>query len=421
MGLYLGLAIAVVAGLLGAGLGSWWARRPGTEGLSQRRTVEPSKASSRRDVSLHTDARVVRAVTDLELGVVVTDADGGEVFRNRSAEQYATGRHGNALVGAALERVIDGARVGLSLEESVDLYGPPARNLQVQASPLMVESRIDGVVAAIEDVTEARYNDRVRSDFVANVSHELRTPVGAMSILAETLVDSEDVAVKTRMAKRIQSECLRLSETLEDLLVLSRLESGPTSEPETLDMQSAVTMAVERTSAAARRRGVDVVVSKETNGPVLVDGDHSQLTSAVANLLDNAIKYSDEGRGIKISIGTESTALGSRGAMATVSVIDGGIGIPEADRKRIFERFYRVDSARSRETGGTGLGLAIVRHAMINHGGSVEVVSKEGAGTTFTLSIPLSPTQLQTDSSFGEANAEDVGIRDHRTIEDSEA
>ena len=229
---------------------------------------------------------VERALADLRLGVVVVADDGTEVYRNHRAKEYATGRHGDALVEAALQRVIDGALLGLSLEESVEVYGPPARSITVQASPTYERGQLGGAVAVIEDVTEARHINRVRSDFVANVSHELRTPVGALSVLAETIAGTDDVEVVDRLAKRMMREATRLGDTIEDLLALSRLESGPVGDPETIDLVSVATMAVERTAEAAAQRRVVVNVRAAPDRPVLVDGDQGQLVSAVANLID---------------------------------------------------------------------------------------------------------------------------------------
>ncbi|MDH3301642.1 MAG: ATP-binding protein [Acidimicrobiia bacterium] len=337
---------------------------------------------------------IEQALDDLRLGVVVFTGGGDELYRNHVGRQFATARHGEALVEAALERVVAAALIGLSPEEEVRLYGPPARTVLVQASPIQVDGGISTVVATIEDVTEARHLDRVRSDFVANVSHELRTPVGAMSVLAETLADTDDPEVRARLAGRIQTEAGRLADTIEDLLILSRLESGPEEAGETFDLVSVVTTAMDRTAESSAQRAVPIEMERRFGGPILVDGSFGQLVSAVANLIENGTKYSSAGSAVTVAVDVES---GDGGPQGVLSVIDDGIGIPEADLMRIFERFYRVDTARSRATGGTGLGLSIVRNAVRNHGGSVEVESTEGRGSTFTLRIPLSSAQLQVE------------------------
>ncbi|MEM9564212.1 MAG: ATP-binding protein, partial [Actinomycetota bacterium] len=295
-----------------------------------------------------------------------------------------------------------------------------------------------GAVGVIEDVTEARHNLRVRSDFVANVSHELRTPVGAMSVLAETIAEANDPDVINRLSGRMQREATRLADTIEDLLALSRLESGPVTDPETVDLVSVASMAIERTAERAAQRRVEVEVDSDT--PVLVDGDQGQLVAAVSNLIDNAIKYTERGSAVEVrvrqivgaaaSIGPGTLSFSARSGqhspapdregrwlaeekVAELSVFDDGIGIPERDLERIFERFYRVDSGRSRETGGTGLGLSIVRHAVLNHRGTVDVDSLEGHGSTFTIRLPVSVAQRQVvgPEDSGVANDEEQARR----------
>ncbi len=398
---------SVAAGLL---LG-WWLgsrRLPGpgldAEAPSARRPREAVSPPARYDPSTG-QAQIRQALDDLRLGVVVLDAGGEEIYRNRAAGRDATRRHGNAIVDAALERVVQGAMIGLSLEETVELYGPPAQSLLVQASPTHDGDSVGGVVAVIEDVTEARHLDRVRRDFVANVSHELRTPVGAMTVLVDALSDSDDPEVIQRLTDRLQQEADRLVQTIDDLLVLSRLESGPVDARETMDLASIARRAVDRVTEAATARSIPVAVNRTFDGPIPVDCDQGQLVSAVSNLLENAVKYSDEGDTVILRLGIDSRRVdigsgpsdGTHEPVGVLSVIDSGIGIPERDLARIFERFYRVDTARSRETGGTGLGLSIVRHAVMNHGGTVSVDSIEGRGSTFTIALPLSPAPLHTD------------------------
>ena len=387
-------ALVIGSAVIAAVVGYLFGRRNSAAQLvTINQTTTETEALSEDTVS--TD--IERALADLRLGVIVVTRDGTEAYRNNQATQYATGRHGDALVEVALERVVEGALLGLSLEESVEVYGPPARSVLVQASPTYDGGQPSGAVAVIEDVTEARHIDRVRSDFVANVSHELRTPVGAMSVLAETIADAEDPEVIARLSARMQREAQRLSLTIEDLLVLSRLESGPAVEPETIDLVSVVTMAVERTDEAAARQGVQVTVENEAGTSFLVDGDQGQLVSAVANLLDNAIKYSDTGTDAESNVSIRLRAVPETGQSGTaeIAISDGGIGIPDRDLDRIFERFYRVDSARSRETGGTGLGLSIVRNAISKHNGEIEVTSTEGQGSTFTVRLPISDAQAR--------------------------
>jgi two-component system sensor histidine kinase SenX3 len=216
---------------------------------------------------------------------------------------------------------------------------------------------------------------------VANVSHELKTPIGALGLLAETMSATDDVGVIRQLADRVVRESDRLARIVDDLLDLSHIEAqeAPTREP--LPVSLLVSEAVDHVQAAADAAGVQITITPRPP-TVEISCDHRQLRSALANLIDNAIKYSNAGDAIEV---------GARIDRARVALVvrDHGIGIPTRDLERIFERFYRVDRARSRETGGTGLGLAIVRHVAQVHGGEVTVESREGEGSTFTLYLPL--------------------------------
>lgn len=234
----------------------------------------------------------------------------------------------------------------------------------------------------VDDVSERRRLDATRRDFVANISHELKTPVGAIGLLAETLMAEPDREVAERLADRIVTEAFRLDRTIEDLLVLSRIEGAEGQLRETVLISSVVHEVVERIAPAAEHAGIVLNVS-EINDDLAVAGDRRQLTSALYNLLDNAVKYSDRGDSVEV----RAVLHGMR---VSIEVQDHGIGIPKPDLERVFERFYRVDQARSRTTGGTGLGLAIVRHVAANHDGDLQVDSRLGEGSTFSLSLPRS-------------------------------
>jgi two-component system sensor histidine kinase SenX3 len=252
----------------------------------------------------------------------------------------------------------------------------------VTAAPLTDGSRTIGAVAIIEDVSEGRRLEAVRRDFVANVSHELKTPVGALALLAETLAEEDDQAVTRRLARRMQIESARVGRIIEDLLDLSRLEAEESPVREPVAVHLVVGQAVEQVRPAAELRQIGLEVA-DVSSRLRVVGDRRQLVSALFNLLENAVKYSDKGSTIEVDCGTD-------GRLISLSVRDHGIGIPTRDLERIFERFYRVDRARGRDTGGTGLGLAIVRHVTTNHGGQVDVDSREGEGSTFTIRLPAS-------------------------------
>lgn len=345
------------------------------------------------------DARLIRAMSAVPLGIVIGDAEGNVVFENDFMADFASGRHSDALVQAAVAELMAEARKGAKAQKAIDVYGPPRRFLELWGTPIVEGSPVNDSMVIVEDVTEARRLEDVRRDFVANVSHELKTPVGAIGVLAETLVGSEDPAVMARLSERLQSESFRLANTIDDLLALSRIESGETFEQAPVRVDYVIAGAIERATSAAERREVTLEVrGLDTLGTTLcLLGDRSQLVSAVGNLVDNAVSYSDVGSTVQIKValvdqGTAQLGLanvgGSQdysGQLFELSVSDTGTGIPESDLERIFERFYRVDPARSRQTGGTGLGLSIVRHVMLNHGGEVGVESQEGQGSTFTL------------------------------------
>jgi two-component system sensor histidine kinase SenX3 len=240
-----------------------------------------------------------------------------------------------------------------------------------------------GAVAFVRDISELRRVESVRRDFVANVSHELKTPIGALSLLAETMAVGDDSPVNSQLADRLQREANRLGRIVDDLLDLSLIEAQerPTREP--VPLHVVLHEAAERVRGAADAVGIPLSVAPVATDLVLA-GDRSQLVSAVTNLLDNAVKYSEPGEPVEVDATVGDGSI-------CISVRDHGIGIPSRDLERIFERFYRVDRARARDTGGTGLGLAIVRHVATNHRGEVRVVSQEGQGSVFTLRLPAGP------------------------------
>lgn len=319
----------------------------------------------------------VDAILDaLPLGVVVVDADGKERFRNATARDASVARHEVVLIDAVIERLAQSAVSGVSATEQMELVGPPVRVLVVSAIP----STSTGAVITVEDITERWRLDQVRTDFVANVSHELKTPVGAISVLAEILEGEIEDDTAKNLVRRMVMESHRMASTIDDLLELSRIQLGGEMTFSPVDVSEVAAEAIERSRALALKNHVTIELSAETDNGV-ISGDRFQILSAVGNLVDNAIKYSEDGGDVTVVVRPE-------GNLVVVDVVDRGIGIPVASLDRIFERFYRVDRARSRDTGGTGLGLAIVRHVVTNHGGEVNVRSREGEGSTFSLSLP---------------------------------
>ncbi len=325
--------------------------------------------------------RLRRVLDTLTQAVVVCDERGDLVFRNSCAVALMGSRHGDALAAQAVDDLLASTSPGASEERTLELYGPPRRTLSVRTESIDNGQRALGVIAIIDDVSERRRLEEVRRDFVANVSHELKTPMGALGLLAETLLAETEPEVSRRLAQRIHSEAFRISRIIDDLLDLSRIENEESPPREPVLVNLVMAEAVERVHAAAEQRDVEIKL-EEPSPPVAVLGDRRQLTSALYNLLENAVKFSYEG-GIVEFTGTVD------GDDIVVAVADKGLGIPTRDLERIFERFYRVDHGRSRSTGGTGLGLSIVRHVANSHHGSVSVESREGEGSTFTLRLPL--------------------------------
>ncbi len=274
---------------------------------------------------------------------------------------------------------------GVTREEDLELRRPPLGKGLLQARVRVAVLSPSAALVLVEDLSESRRLDAVRRDFVANVSHELKTPVGALSLLAEAVQSaSDDPEAVQRFAARMQIESQRLSNLVSDLVDLSRLQSGdPLKQVAVVEIDRVVAEAVDETKLAATSKDIDVVVTPVCGARVL--GEEGQLVMALRNLLTNAIAYSPPST--RVAVAARVTEDG----VVEVGVTDQGIGIPADEQARIFERFYRVDPARSRVTGGTGLGLAIVKHVCANHGGECTVWSVEGEGSTFTLRLPAAP------------------------------
>ena len=325
--------------------------------------------------------RLITALDSVPDGVIVVDATGNEEFRNVAALRFRNARHAEAIAEHAVDQLIERARQGEVAERELPLFGPPREVLVLRALPLGDDDEAAGAVAIIHDVTDARRVESVRRDFVANVSHELKTPIGALGLLAETIVSADDVDVVRRLAEQLVRESDRLGRIVDDLLDLSLIEAqaAPTREP--TPVRVLVEEAVERLGPLALAGGIPLR-TEPIDAELVVSCDPTQLVSAVTNLLDNAVKYSEQGQEVEVSVSAED-------GQVVLCVRDHGIGIPSRDLERVFERFYRVDKARSRATGGTGLGLSIVRHVAEAHGGEVTVESTEGEGSTFRLTIPL--------------------------------
>jgi two-component system sensor histidine kinase SenX3 len=329
-------------------------------------------------------ARRLEAALDvISEGIVICDSAGDVVYRNAVASRQLGDGPGDALAVEAVNDVIEETLAGVPSDRRLDLVTPVRRSLAVRGSPILAAGEAQGAVIVIEDVTERLRLEAVRRDFVANVSHELKTPTGALALLAETIEGEGDPQVIVRLSRRMGAEADRLVRIIDDLLDLSRIEANEVRQKVLVPVVALIGEATDSLRPAAAAADVTLKVA-ESLPSVAVPGDRRDLISALANLVDNAIKYSEPGGDVVVD--AEETSFG-----VALSVADTGVGIPARDLERIFERFYRVDRARSRSTGGTGLGLSIVRHVAANHQGSVRVRSVEGEGSTFVLELPAVP------------------------------
>ena len=326
---------------------------------------------------------------------VVLDSDDRVLSSSAAAREFGLVDDDRLVVGELLALARQVRREGMPREGEIDImtsrFSGRATSFAVRVAPLGPAVGDGGLILLLaEDQTESRRVEEVRRDFVANISHELKTPVGALALLAETVEEAaDDPDAVLRFAGRMRQEAARLTDLVQDLIMLSRIQAAePVPDPRPVLLDDVVAEALDRCRLRATARGIALEVSGERGIAIL--GDEDLLVTALRNLLENAIAYSPDKTRVQV------TTRAADSWMAEVSVTDQGIGIPERDRERIFERFYRVDPARSRATGGTGLGLAIVKHVTAAHGGNVTVWSKEGGGSTFTLRLPLRPGAVLT-------------------------
>lgn len=285
----------------------------------------------------------------------------------------------------------DGGLRDVELDVARGPLGAGALALSVQ----VVKIGADSVIVLVEDLTYSRRVEQTRRDFVMNVSHELKTPVGGLSLLAEAVEGaSDDPQAVLRFAGRMHAETARLTTLVQEIVELSRLQvSDSFDEPVLVDVAGCAKDAIDHVRLLADNKQIELVHGPLPESTTMIFGDPALLTTAIRNVLENAIHYSDAGTRVALTVRRQ-------GGLASVEVTDQGTGISTADQERIFERFYRVDPARSRRTGGTGLGLAIVKHVVSGHGGDVSVWSEEGQGSTFTLLLPIPSTTDRSARAF---------------------
>ena len=330
---------------------------------------------------------LLQVFEELETAAIIISADNSQYSVTTQVDPLGVIRD-DRIVSEELQAIIRVVRrtylkqVG-KIEVARGPIGEGRLELMVNVIPL---SETGVVLITLKDESEADRVDEVRRDFVANISHELKTPIGALSLLSEAVLGSKDDpdSVK-KFATRMQSEAKRLTELVQEIINLSRVQdSDPLQIPHEFGVEDLINEAIDQCQTTSTARAIDVVYSGGVDATLL--GDREQLIMALHNLIENAINYSPDSTKVSITTRLEDEIL-------NILVADQGIGIPQSDIERIFERFYRVDPARSRQTGGTGLGLSIVKHIITKHGGEVAVWSVEGVGSTFSIRLPIVPEE----------------------------
>ncbi|PYC99785.1 two-component sensor histidine kinase [Microbacterium esteraromaticum] len=338
------------------------------------------RAIALQETSAAVPPGVADVLASMDDAACVLDASGLVVASSNAAARFGI-RDGAVLDNIDLRRLVRAVRDGgASTTETIRLTGGASLD------PRLVSARASSVgpqltLLIIRDVTERERLDQMRTDFVSNTSHELKTPVASVSLLAEAIESAADDAEQVRIfAARISAEAARLGQLTGRILSLSRLQAAESlSQIEPVSIDEVVAASIDAHSVQAESAGVEL--SRGGERGLWVRGDAQVLVEAVGNLIANAIVYSPSGSRVGVGVKLD-------GEVVEIAVTDQGIGISDADRERIFERFYRADEARSRRTGGTGLGLSIVKHATQRHGGEVRVWSRLGRGSTFTMRLP---------------------------------
>ncbi len=381
----LGWIVAVVVGGLAVAAGIALGRSSRAHALSrsQERASAAEAALERIDRSSKHDRRVQDLIlATMQEGILLLDDGGRLAFANDAVARHLGRRPAtiHQLLPMAARDLVERVAVTGEGESCEAAYGSPTRWLRVTATPAGADGSL---LVVVRDVTESRRIEHIRRDFVANASHELKTPAATIQAAAETLHDAaqDDPAAVRRFATQLDRDARRLSRIVADLLDLSRLETGSELDQD-VRLETVVNDEAGRFEAAAREAGLALVVDPHRAGRVR--GSSRDLSLLVRNLIDNAVRYTPRGGTVRVELTEDDDVV-------HLSVCDDGAGIPTRDLPRVFERFYRVDRARSRETGGTGLGLSIVRHVAENHGGNVHVTSELGRGSTFVVTIPLAP------------------------------
>ena len=373
---------ATLGGLVGLAIGgvAAFAFRSSEREIARAPAAEPPPVPS--------DVAKVLAVLRSAAVVVGPHDD----VRHASAPARAFGivRGSRIVVAEMLELVRQVRRDGeirqCDLEIPRGRFGHDVASVSARVAPVGSEL----ILVLVEDRTKDRRLDAIRRDFVANVSHELKTPIGALSLLAEAVQHAaDDPEAVQRFSGRMQIESERLTRLVQQIIELSRVQADdPVEEASAIAVDEIVEAALDRSRVDAQSKNIELVRAGET--ALVVTGSEQQLVIALGNLVENAVDYSPEHTRVVVDVrSNDSDDVDGLGALVELAVSDQGPGIPERELERVFERFYRIDQARSRETGGTGLGLSIVKHVAASHGGTTAVWSVEGEGSTFTIRLPL--------------------------------
>jgi len=358
--------LLVVAALtLGTGAGSLLAR---------------ARRDDRKGTNTLVPARTRQVLAALPMGAVIVRRDQRSAYCNNAALALGVARPDGALHPELFRLAEQAWSHNAVVEREIEVNrGVLVSSRSVHARLSVIDTRL--ALALVSDTTEQQAAEQMRRDFAINVSHELKTPVGAIQLLAEALEEgADDPKVVRKFGKKLRKEAKRLSTLIQEVIEITKLQSDAVVlDAAPVRLEDVVAEAVEETETAAETR--DITLVTDVHGEATVLGSEDLLVMAVRNLIENAIQYSDPGTRVTIT-------SGAQGDVASIAVVDQGIGIPPGETERIFERFYRVDPARSRESGGTGLGLSIVKHIALRHDGEVQVWSTEGVGSTFTLRLP---------------------------------
>ncbi len=382
-----------------------------TKGLSQKivqsETVEVALRGLAKAIDEIEEQRItadafrqqlIAALDSLNYGIAIYGQDDQLIHTNPYASSFLSGVHSGALIADAIDELFqtrDGQEV---IDQELDVFDnshPSSvthsrkKTFYIILRELSIEGNQIGSVVTIEDISEQERLESVRRDFISNISHELKTPIGAIALLTETLLGEPDTDLVQKFAPNILQETKRLSETIDDLLSLSRIEHGSTDSFNQIDILKCAEQAIDRVNIFAKQNEVTVLTSFPP-APVHLFGDELQLISAFYNILENSVKYK------RINQGNVHLTVQQLDDFIEVEISDNGIGIPTKDLDRIFERFYCVD--RSHSGSGVGLGLAIVRHVIVNHEGVIRIESTEGVGTTFFIQFPINSVEPKSET-----------------------